>query len=222
MLPKYNNKFDFDGYTTLFVSAIAMVATLGITYAACLVKIFRTAKNTRFHFDENLMVCVLGKRLSNDRPDNDYIARLNRAYHLLRHNTESQVLLLGGKTGNASLTEAEAGKKFLLENNVDILRIHVEQASRNTLENLQNAMALLKEKNQKIIIVSNRYHLERVLKMANGFELNVEVCAAEEKLKLNHVTLIKLIIEALHVHWYLSGRYYAHLTKNQKMIKRIG
>jgi hypothetical protein len=58
--------------------------------------------------------------------------------------------------------------------------------------------------------------------MAKGFGLDVVLCAAEEKLNLNVLSVLKLMTEALHVHWYASGRLYARLTKNTRMLNRIG
>jgi len=222
MLPRHKNKIDLDGYSMLVVSTIVMIATAGISYLFCLKKIFNTAKNTQHLCDKNTMVCVLGKKLINEKPDYEYIARLQRASSILNDNNDSQVLLLGGKTGKASVSEAFAGKEFLLKNNIDVSRIHLEEASRNTLENIKNAIDLLIEKDKKVVVVTNRYHLARAKQMSNGFGFDVDICAAEDKFKINLNTLFKLMIEALHVHWYISGHYYARITKNKRIIKRVG
>lgn len=222
MLARYNNKIDIDGYSMLVLSGLVMIATAGISYLFCVRKIFKTAKNTQHRCDEDAMVCVLGKRLVNEKPDKEYITRLQRANYILSNNIDSQVLLLGGKTGNANITEAFAGQEFLLQNNIEATRIHLEEASRNTLENIKNAIDLLVEKDKKIVVVTNRYHLARAKQMSNGFGLEVDICAAEDELNLNLETLFKLMIEALHVHWYLSGHYFAHLTNNRRIINRVG
>lgn len=222
MLPKHKNKIDIDGYTTLILSAVLMLATAGLSYIYCIKKIFHTAKNTTHESNGSAVICVLGKKLINEKPDNEYLLRLNRASCILEKESKSQAILIGGKTGNAKISEAFAGKEFLLKNNIECSRIHLEEASRNTLENIKNVIDLLKDKNKKIIVVTNRYHLARVKKMTEGFGLNVELCAAEDKLSLSFPSIFKLFIEALHVHWYLSGHYYAHLTKNNRIIKRLG
>ena len=130
------------------------------------------------------------------------------------------MIILGGKTGTATITEAYAGKLFLQKNNIDVSRINLEENSRNTIENIKNAIDLLD--NNKIVIVSNRYHLHRAKQMAKGHGLEVALCAAEEKLKLNLLSVLKLMVEALHVHWYRSGCLYAKLTNNVGMLNRIG
>lgn len=222
MLPRYKNKIDLDGYSMLVVSTLVMIATAGISYLFCFRKIFNTAKNTPHHCNENAMVCVLGKKLINEKPDNEYVSRLQRASHILSNNNDTQILLLGGKTGDANISEAFAGQEFLLQKNIEPSRIYLEEASRNTLENIKNAIDLLVEKDKKIVVITNRYHLARAKQMSNGFGLEVDICAAEDKLNINLATLFKLMIEALHVHWYISGHYYAHLTNNSRIIKRVG
>ena len=222
MLPRYKNKIDLDGYSMLVVSTLVMIATAGISYLFCFRKIFNTAKNTPHHCNESAMVCVLGKKLINEKPDNEYVSRLQRASHILSNNNDSQILLLGGKTGGAKISEALAGQEFLLKNNIEPSRIYLEEASHNTLENIKNAIDLLVDKDKKIVVITNRYHLARAKQMSNGFGLEVDICAAEDKLNINLATLFKLMIEALHVHWYISGHYYAHLTNNSRIIKRVG
>ena len=114
------------------------------------------------------------------------------------------------------------GVMFLLYFLWELVRYNKEERSSQNKSNIKNAIALVGDKDKKIVVVTNRYHLARVKQMSKGFGLKVELCAAEDKLKLNIVTLLKLMLEALHVHWYLSGHYYAHLTNNNRIINRLG
>lgn len=222
MLPKNDNKFDVDGYAMLLLSLLVMIATAGISYLLCLKKIISIAKNETSLCDADATIFVLGKKLINDQPDNEYVLRLKRVHTILKTNLAAQVIVLGGKTGDANITEAQAGKIFLEQHKIDTSQIKLEESSRNTLENLKNAIDLFNLINKKIVIVTNRYHLARAKQMANGFGLEVKLCAAEEKLDINPLLLLKLMVEALHTQWYVSGRVYAKLTNNTRMINRIG
>lgn len=222
MLPQQDNKTDIDGYAMLALSLLLMTATAGLSYLYYFKKVFTTAKNVTHHCDKDVTIFVLGKKLINDQPDEEYLQRLERAQVLLTKDEKPAVIILGGKTGNATITEAYAGKYFLEQNDVEASRIKLEEASRNTLENIKNAITLLKDKNNKIVIVTNRYHLLRAKEMAQGFGLNVDLCAAEENFKLNPSSVLKLMVESLHIHWYATGRFYARLTNNQRMLDRIG
>lgn len=222
MLPKQEKKTDIDGYAMLLLSSFFMIATAGVSYLYYFKKIFNTAKNETSSCDNGGVIFVLGKKLKNEKPDKEYVQRLERVQNILNQYDDTSVIILGGKTGSATISEAYAGKLFLEQNNIDISRINLEEASRNTLENIKNAIDLLKEKNKKIVVISNRYHLLRAKQMAKGFGLEVELCAAEEKFNLNLLSVLKLMTEALHVHWYVSGRIYARITNNTRMLNRIG
>lgn len=222
MLLKHKGKIDTDGYFMLLLSLLVIFATAGISYIFYFWKTYLFANSAKIDCQNNKMICVLGKKLLNDKPDNEYLLRLERARILLEKDNSSEVILLGGQTGTATISEAYAGKEYLLENNIEASRIHLEEKSRNTLENFSNAMDLLKNKNKQIIVISNRYHLARARQLALGLGLKVDVCAAEKKLKMNLSTMAKISLEALHVHWYTVGRYYAHLTNNHRIIERVG
>ena len=222
MLSKYKNKIDVDGYSMLLLSIVVMTTTAGLSYLYFLKKIFSTAKETTTDCSADVVVCVLGKKLINESPDHEYILRLDRVSGILKKDENTHTILLGGKTGGAKISEAYAGKEYLLRENIDSSRINLEEASVNTLENFKNAMTLIRKKDQDIVVVTNRYHLARAKKLAEGFGMKVSLCAAEDKFKLNLISMYKIMIEALHVHWYVCGHYYAHLTKNNRIIKRIG
>ena len=222
MLPKQDNKIDFDGYAMFLLSIILMIATAGLSYLICFRKIFNTANSVTSDCDKDATVFVLGKKLINNKPDLEYVQRLKRAHDILIKNKNSQVIILGGKTGDATITEAHAGRLFLEKNQIEPLRIHLEEASRNTIENIKNAIDIFDLKNKNIAIVSNRYHLARAKKMANGFGLKVDLCAAEKERSFNLRLLLKIMIESFHIHWYISGQFYANLTNNTRIINRIG
>lgn len=222
MLLKYKDKIDTDGYLMLFLSVCIVVATAGISYAYYFRKTYLFAKDAKINCENDKTLCVLGKKLLNDEPDGEYLLRLERARIILDVDEKAEVMLLGGKTGLAKISEAFAGKEYLIKNKIKTSRVYLEEKSRNTLENFSNAKTLLKNKNKGIVVISNRYHLARAKQLAKGLGLGVEVCAAEDKLNLDIVTVVKLLIEALHMHWYSIGRYYAHMTKNNRMIERVG
>ena len=222
MLLKHKGKVDRDGYLMLFLSVVVIFATAGISYIFYFRKTYVFAKNANTGCENNKILCVLGKKLSNNQPDDEYLLRLERARIILEHDSKTEVMLLGGKTGTATISEAYAGKEYLLKNNIKISRIHTEEKSCNTLENFSNAIDLLNNKNKDIVVISNRYHLARAKQLAKGLGLSVEVCAAEEKFNMSLSTIVKIILEALHVHWYTVGRHYAHITKNNRIIERVG
>jgi len=56
--------------------------------------------------------------------------------------------------------------------------------------------------------------------MARGQGLDIRPCAAEDSCKLWR-KLPRLLLEAVFLHWYWSGRIFATLTNNQRMLEKI-
>jgi uncharacterized SAM-binding protein YcdF (DUF218 family) len=126
-----------------------------------------------------------------------------------------------GITGNASIAESDAGNSFLIDSGIDSNKIFLEKESVHTLENLKNFYHLLDNKIQKVLLVTNRYHMARSMMMAKGFKINALSCPAEDNFKYTLTNIGKIIIEAFYINFYLVGRYWAIFTNNRKILKRI-
>ena len=99
-------------------------------------------------------------------------------------------------------------------------RIELENQSRHTLENLRGARKLMPYR-CKFVLITNRYHLARSHALAEGLDMHPVVCGVEPRFDLNLVTVAKLMKEALLLHWYYTGRIWATLFGNKKMLQRI-
>jgi len=93
----------------------------------------------------------------------------------------------------------------------------MEEISTNTLENMKHSRGWFAGFDE-VVLVTNRYHLERLQTLANGLTLTTRPCAAEESVDL---PLSKLFTETLFLHWYWTGRVYATVTRNQRMLDKI-
>jgi len=63
-------------------------------------------------------ILVLGRALRRDQPTEVFRARLERAARLYREGLAPRILLAGGLTGDATRTEAEAGREVLVASGV--------------------------------------------------------------------------------------------------------
>jgi uncharacterized SAM-binding protein YcdF (DUF218 family) len=215
-------KFDYDRYTALSLSIIIISLTAGLSLAISFVYVFSFAKNEEcLTSNKANVLIVLGKKLKNNLPDDEYMMRLNRAAQVLKDNPDSKVYILGGLTGVANIAESDAGKKVLLSLGVDNKRVFLEKKSNHTLENLKNFYSMSDDKNQKVLLVTNRYHMARSIMMAKGFKINARSCPAEDNFKYTFTNIGKIIIEAFYVNFYLSGKYWAIFTNNSRVINRI-
>jgi len=212
---------DYDGFLTLLLSFTLIVLLFGVSYLLTFAYILLTAIKTSCDNKNSQQIVVPGKRLSNDLPDNDYLQRLDRVLSIVAFATNKKVYILGGITGEASVSEARAGQNYLEDNNIQTSEIYLEEKSRDTRENMKQLKTCSTIKDRHICLITNRYHLARASIMAQGFGFIVEECAAENSFTPSIVATATLFAEAFFLHWYLVGRIYAKLTRNQRMLSRI-
>ncbi len=213
-----------DGFGTLALAVIVLFACAGLSLLPPLYRVWSTARQTKALAatvnSEPPVVAVFGKRLKENRPDDDYRSRLGRAVALYRTGHAESILLLGGITGGARISEAAAGADYLRCQGVPESKIRQEDRSRHTLENLSQARDLLDGKHP-LLFVTNRYHLARCSTLATGFGLTHGLCAAEEHLEWSPGLVVRLLGEAFYLHWYWIGRSWSIATRNRKSLARI-
>ncbi len=212
---------DSDGLGTLILSSLIILLSGGLTLSLLLLYVLKQAMFTSIQTTQQSLLLVFGKRLQNNQPDHEYRTRLQRANVLLTADSQHHVLILGGQTGDASISESQAGKNYLVQQGIAEQRIQTEARSRNTLENLKEARKLFAEEVMDATLISNRYHLARISAMARGFGLRIHCCAAEASFEPSPRVLLKLLFEAVYLHWYFTGKYWARLTHNKRMLDRI-
>jgi len=159
---------------------------------------------------------VPGQQLQNGEISADYQSRLDRAATLYQGSTNAVIRIIGGRPCQG-ISEARAGNQYLLEKGVPGTVISMEETSSNTLENMKHSRDWFIDFNE-VLLVSNRYHLERLQALARGLALTTRPCAAEESVSL---PLSKILTETLFLHWYWVGRVYATVTQNKRMLDKI-
>ncbi|WP_296807055.1 YdcF family protein [Thiocapsa sp.] len=214
---------DRDEIGTFALTCLVGIAALGLPFLFALARVLMVGLRTKTEDPTDLIV-VFGKRLVDDGPDRDYRARLETAARLTT-GPSGRILILGGRTGGARITEAEAGKQLLCDiPGCDERRIVLEQTSRDTLTNLRNVRELLAENasREPMTLISNRYHLARVGQMATSLGLRYRLCAAEDvATALRPSSLHRWLIEGFYVAWFATGKAWARLTRNRRMVARV-
>ena len=69
--------------------------------------------------------------------------------------------------------------------------------------------------------MTSRFHVARASLMARHLGLPHLLCAAEDRLRPTPSAALRLLREALFLHWYVVGRGFARLTGNRAMLARI-
>lgn len=212
---------DYDGFLTLLLSFTLIVLLLGVSYLLTFAYILIIAIKASCDNKSSQQIVVPGKRLRNNLPDNDYLQRLDQVLSIVAVATNKQVYILGGITGDASVSEARAGQNYLEDNNIQTSKIYLEEKSRDTRENMKQLKTCSTITDRHICLITNRYHLAHASILAQGFGFIVERCAAEDSFTPSIVATVTLFAEAFFLHWYLAGCIYAKLTRNQRMLSRI-
>jgi len=220
--------FDSDARFTFTLSLLTGVATLGLSHCYVLFRVWKQAKNSRYCCGTPSAIAVPGHQLENGNISADYRLRLDRAaalYFESDNNFEpdnnlasgpAMIRIIGGRP-HLGISEARAGQQYLIDQGVPGAAITMEEASTNTLENMQHSRDWFAGFDE-VVLVSNRYHLERLQTLAKGLNLTTRPCAAEKSLD---IPLIRTFKETLFLHWYWSGRVYASLTNNRRMLDKI-
>lgn len=111
-------------------------------------------------------VVVLGAQWKENGPSYVLQKRLDAALAYLQENPEAKVIVSGGQGGNEPVSEAAGMYDYLSAAGIAGERIIMEDASTNTYENLVFSGSLLDKENDRVVLVTNNFHMYRALKIA--------------------------------------------------------
>jgi len=112
-------------------------------------------------------IVVLGAAQFNGQPGGVFEARLQHAVDLWKEGLAPYLIVTGGKLPADTTTEAGAARAWAVANGVPDEAILDEDRGRNTLESLDNVAAILRRNDlHRVLFVSDRTHMLRVLRMA--------------------------------------------------------
>lgn len=109
---------------------------------------------------------VLGAQWKTSGPSYILQLRLDAALKYLRENPETMAIVSGGQGANEPLSEAEGMKEYLMNAGIEEERILMEDASTNTVGNLVNSAELLDKENDRVVLVTNNFHVYRACSIA--------------------------------------------------------
>ena len=117
------------------------------------------------------VVIVMGAGVIGDRVSRPLAYRLDRAIEYLNNNPESKVVVCGGLGDVATITEAEAMRRYLSNRGIASDRIIKEDTSTSSYENLTFAHEILAEifpDGYRAVLVSNDFHMFRTRYVASN------------------------------------------------------
>ncbi|WP_232726111.1 YdcF family protein [Bacillus sp. FJAT-42315] len=109
-------------------------------------------------------VIVLGAKVNGTEMSLSLQYRVSKALDYLKENPEAKVIVSGGQGSGEDITEAEAMKRFFIENGISKDHILVEDESTSTYENI--IFSKQKFNIKEAVIVTSDFHLYRAKKLA--------------------------------------------------------
>ncbi|WES69262.1 YdcF family protein [Superficieibacter sp. HKU1] len=110
---------------------------------------------------------VAGAGVQGDQPSLVFQARLDHAVHLWQQGLVQVVILTGGLSPHAQLSDAAIARQYLLAQGIPASAILMEETSTKTRENVKNAAALMQKQHlTTALMVSDPLHMHRLMLMA--------------------------------------------------------
>jgi uncharacterized SAM-binding protein YcdF (DUF218 family) len=123
------------------------------------------------------VMIVLGSRVIGNEPGPMLRLRLEEAVRLYRQGLAPAIIVSGAQGEDEDVAEAFAMRAYLVKEGVPGERIHTEDGSSNTYQNLANSQVVMAAQGyRRAIIVSNASHVHRTLVLAR--DLGLEATAA--------------------------------------------
>ena len=180
ILSKKNNSFIRTSYSTVLIFILFFILIIlyidNIGYASGKWVINKNQRN---------VAIVLGAAVwTGNIPSPTLSSRVDRAIELLKKGFAGKIVLTGGKAPG-ELSEAEVGYEYAKINSVDTAKVFIETYTSSTTDQMKwikTNLSLSKDSVNDIIVVSDRYHLPRVIEISKFFNLNIKVAESFHKL----------------------------------------
>lgn len=111
-------------------------------------------------------VIVLGAKVNGTRPSRVLRQRLDKAIEYAEQNSDSEIIVTGGKGTDEDISEAEAMKNYLVKKGISGNRIIIENKAADTGENLEYSKDIIGDTDKSIVIVTSDFHMCRAVKIA--------------------------------------------------------
>lgn len=197
-----------EGFFSFLLSNASIIMTAGLLWLYRFYEVARIAVRAPVSCKCTGWIMVLGRHLIEE-----YNGRLQRVTELARAEPGCKILVLGGKTQEHAVSEAQYGRGYLIEQGIASDRIILEEESRHTLENMLHARELLQlEHGESVVLVSSRYHLARAKGLADSLGIAHRLCAAEPAMYFTPSSVLSMAREAYYLNWLWAARLWARVT----------
>lgn len=153
------------------IGCFIMIGYIGFTY-------FQIKQTAKERPPKNVpYLIILGAKVKGDKMSKALYERAKTGLVYLQDNPQTKVIVTGGQGADEKISEAEAARRFFVEQGIDKERILIEKRSVTTYENIKFSKKLYNVK--EAVIVSNDFHVFRAIKLSEGLGIKSYPLAAE-------------------------------------------
>lgn len=119
-------------------------------------------------------IIVLGARVwQSGRMSNALRYRCEAALQAWKDGVAQHIIVTGGQGADEPATEASVMREYFIQNGVPEANVIAEDASENTIQNLENAKRIMTQNGwDTAAVVTNDYHVQRALWIARDVGVN--------------------------------------------------
>jgi vancomycin permeability regulator SanA len=134
---------------------------------------------------KNNVAVVLGAAVWSDNlPSPTLSSRVDKAIELIEEGFAGRIVLTGG-SAPGEMSESEVALEYAKAKGIDEKKIITESSTASTAEQIEwikRNLSQNKNANRDIILISDSYHLPRVIEISKFFNLDIKVAESSHKL----------------------------------------
>ncbi|HOJ08277.1 MAG: DUF218 domain-containing protein [Ignavibacteriota bacterium] len=168
---------------SVFNSVLLMFAIIILSFVFIVIKENQFDEKLTKNKKENIAVVLGAAVWSDNRPSPSLAARVDRALSLL-DSGEVNSIFLTGSNAPGELAESEVAYRYIESKRKSTENIFIEKNTTSTIEQISfiKNYLLKRDKTKNIIIISDGYHLVRIIEISKFH--NIKVQAVPSKLNL--------------------------------------
>lgn len=181
-------------------ASLGVLGSVLLYFVVSLVQVWNTGRDDSFLQSRSTVdaIVVLGAAQYDGRPSPQLRARLDHVVTLWNLPVAPVVVVTGGKQAGDRFTEAEASRDYLVSRGLPVEVIVIESRGASTYQSLEAVRDEARVNQwQRVVLVSDPYHLKRAQLVAAELGMAAEVSATRDGVVSGSGALRRNVREAL-------------------------
>ena len=181
-------------------ASLGVAGSVLLYFVVSLVQVWNTGRDDSFLQSRSTVdaIVVLGAAQYDGRPSPQLRARLDHVVTLWNLPVAPVVVVTGGKQTGDRFTEAEASRDYLVSRGLPVEVIVIESRGESTYQSLEAVRDAARANQwQRLVLVSDPYHLKRAQLVAEELGMDAEVSATRDGVVSGSGALRRNVREAL-------------------------